>query len=197
MQHSGARVNVANWSFYLFLAQVSVPYWKETHLLAFMSFSPCLSASWNVDASTSLSASNAFWPCRAGLLGCLSVGDDKCRCFFWPWKLVGDEVQDPALVLDLLCPCTRFGWVSRSEGLCRIISLCVLCMYLCLSGCTHGLVAWVSFSTLCRSGMSGIFKVWGHEKANPANQTGSSVAATSNSPHNTSNTAHLPSCFLV
>lgn len=33
-------------------------------------------------------------------------------------KLAGEKVQHPALGSDLLCPCSMFGQVSRSEGLC-------------------------------------------------------------------------------
>lgn len=46
-------------------------------------------------------------------------------------------------------------------------------------------------------GISDVFKAWGHEKAHPANLTGSSAASTSNCPRNTSNTAQFLSCFLV
>ncbi|KAM4906326.1 partitioning defective 3 homolog [Sylvia borin] len=39
-------------------------------------------------------------------LGCLSVRADQCGCL---WKLAAHEDQDSALVLDLLCPCSRFS----------------------------------------------------------------------------------------
>lgn len=82
-------------------------------------------------------------------LGCLSVRADQCGCV---WKSAAREDQDPALVLDLLCPCSRFSQVSTSEGLCRIICVCI-CPSLCLS---VTLYVWAGGSALrqcimCRS----------------------------------------------
>lgn len=67
----------------------------------------------------------------SAFLGCLSVRADQSGCL---WKLAAHEDQDAALVLDLLCLCSRFSQESTSEGLCRIICVCSVRPCVCRSG---------------------------------------------------------------
>lgn len=132
MQHSEAQFKVTNCGF-------QTCSWLGEHALLKRNSPP---GSWPSVHSVSSMKCGVF-------LGCLSLRADQCGCL---WKFAAHGDQDPALVLDWLCACSRFSQVNMSE---RALwdNLCVLCPSVCLSVCLY---VWAGSSALgqciiCRS----------------------------------------------